>query len=369
VEIRAESEPFEATAPGAGPADGANVILSVTDHGPGIPVEEQELIFQKFVRGSAAKSTQVAGTGIGLAACRVLARGLGGSVGVDSAPGEGATFHLWVPLRRGAPATVIDDASFTVATGAAALIVEDEDYNRIVLKGTAEELGYRVEVATTAAEARRVLEAQRFDVVFLDWELPGLKGGTIAQALRAQSGGDEPVVLATTAHDSEEMRRRCREAGMDDFLLKPFNAEQVRRQIAAVRATRKAKAEGSVVAPLVDDTAAANELNLEAFQLYGQASGASATAPAQHYVDALEKEIAAMVTALAGSDRGRVKGAAHRVRALAALVNARALNEAAHAIEESAAHAPVPELETRHRALAAECQHLRERLLVGAGSK
>ena len=105
VAIRAEwtNEPDDEVVP---------VFIAVTDRGPGVPANEQELIFQKFVRGSSAKQGGAVGSGIGLAICRTLAIRMGGTIGVESpaaatVPGEepqGSSFHLWLPLRRAAPA-------------------------------------------------------------------------------------------------------------------------------------------------------------------------------------------------------------------------------------------------------------------------
>lgn len=98
----------------------ANVLIEVADGGPGVPAEEQELIFKRFVRGSHAKQTRVPGTGIGLATCRAMARLMGGSVGVESPsdrarehgwPGPGSTFFVRVPLRRIAPGPVSSAAA------------------------------------------------------------------------------------------------------------------------------------------------------------------------------------------------------------------------------------------------------------------
>jgi signal transduction histidine kinase len=76
------------------------VLIEVSDRGPGIPGEEQEVIFAKFVRGAAAKKSPAPGAGLGLAACRALATAMGGNVGVESVPGQGATFFLSLPLKR-----------------------------------------------------------------------------------------------------------------------------------------------------------------------------------------------------------------------------------------------------------------------------
>jgi signal transduction histidine kinase len=109
----ADGSPVEIAASCTAMPDGrANVLIEVVDGGPGVPAEEQELIFKRFVRGSHAKQTRVPGTGIGLATCRAMARLMGGSVGVESPsdrarehgwPGPGSTFFVRVPLRRSVP--------------------------------------------------------------------------------------------------------------------------------------------------------------------------------------------------------------------------------------------------------------------------
>lgn len=109
----AEGTPVEITVNCAPMPDGrVNVLIEVADGGPGVPVEEQELIFKRFVRGSHAKQSRVPGTGIGLATCRAMARLMDGSVGVESPserarehqwPGPGSTFFVRVPLRRFIP--------------------------------------------------------------------------------------------------------------------------------------------------------------------------------------------------------------------------------------------------------------------------
>ena len=132
------------------PADGGlvNLVIEVVDHGPGIPVAEQELIFKKFVRGSAARETRVSGTGLGLATCQVLAQLMNGSVGIESTPGKGAMFYLklLVPKsERNQPLPEAPAETRAVANGrvGSALIVEDEAYNQAVLQGIALELGFK----------------------------------------------------------------------------------------------------------------------------------------------------------------------------------------------------------------------------------
>lgn len=308
-----------------------DMFIEVMDQGPGLPAEEQELIFKKFVRGTEAKRKQVPGTGLGLATCRVLARLMNGSVNVESTPGSGATFSLRFLLPR-AP---LPDAPVTTPPppdGEAALIVEDEPYNQAILQGIALGLGYAPFVAGDAAEAAMQLAARRFALIFLDWELPGAKGGDVARYVRAAPGGDRPIILATTAHDSDEMRERCSAAGMDGFLLKPYNPARVQRVLAAVHAERR----GETAAAPRQDSPGGSPLNLEAFKHYARARPHEAQQAASRYRQALAAEIAALTQAVEAGGAEASAGCAHRVRALGGLICAAELTEAAAQLEERA---------------------------------
>src|SRR5262249_4865459 len=127
--------------------DKVDLLVEVIDHGSGVPVEEQELIFKKFVRGSTARSADVPGSGIGLATCSMMARLLGGSVGIDSHPGRGATFFLKIALPRATAASVPVTARKASPPGRHALVVDDQGYNQTVLAALIAELGYQVECA------------------------------------------------------------------------------------------------------------------------------------------------------------------------------------------------------------------------------
>jgi len=351
----------------------AQITIEVVDHGPGIPAEEQELIFQKFVRGSAAKTHGSPGAGLGLATSQANARLLGGVIGVESpsspavaGQGPGATFYLQVPLPRGPLPSIAPPLAVDLhGANAAALIVEDQEYNRIVLADIAQELGYVPDEAVDGSEARLRLGEKSYGVVFLDWELPGEKGTEIAKWLRAQPGGAKPVVIATTAHDSDEARRRCRESGMDAFALKPFTTARLRELIAAVHAQRLVRAtaqgEGGALrsggdassaeswsealwstGPLppspADSRAAAApepeepELNLAAFDHFSHRSPGQRD-PAERYLDVLDRELEMMRVAAEHGTADALARAAHRVRSHAGLIGAAGLTAAARELE------------------------------------
>lgn len=347
-----------------------DLYVDVTDQGPGIPPEEQGLIFKKFVRGSRAKEQEVPGTGLGLATCNVLARLMNGQVSVESTPGKGATFSLRLLLSRADAGWMGSDATGDEERDGdgkpRVLVVDDEPYNRTVLEGLALELGYLPDLTANAMEALVRLQTNRYRVVFLDWELPGLKGGEIARQIRAMPHGDRPIILATTAHDSDEMQQRCRQAGMDGFLLKPFNAPRVRQAIDAVR-TWRATQQNPVPAngdgepgfwsekPVQDQAG----LDFGAFDQYARARPHDPAGGRVHFLQTLESQTEALSVALAANNWPAVASIAHRLRALAGLVRARDLNEAAGKLEQAARWGAGEERTFHGQAVLSACRALR----------
>ncbi|MDD3180498.1 MAG: ATP-binding protein [Opitutaceae bacterium] len=361
------------------------VFIAVTDRGPGVPANEQELIFQKYVRGSIASAHGVTGSGIGLAMCRMLARRMGGIIGVESPlpvseaetneAGPGASFHLWLPLKRtgsllssatAKPLTVPPTDTKTTSTTATALILDDEEYNRIVLAGLARELGYEPLLAGDAASSLAVVGERLIDVMFIDLELQGSKGYDTARLLRQLPGGKNAVIIATTGRDSDEARRRCQQAGMNGFLLKPFEGEQVREVIRRVREERGAgcvPGASPPPGPLSPKVApGGNPPILRALQLYAQGANQTVVEAARRYGTAVDQEIAIIQQGLACEDRPALAAAGHRLRTLGALVQARSVNEAARLLEERALTLSQPELAELVNQLVSDTAQLKEAL-------
>ena len=144
-------------------------------------------------------------------------------------------------------------------------------------------------------------------MVFLDWELPDGNGGEVAQVVQSRSGGQPPIILASTAHDSDEMREKCRKAGMDGFLLKPLSAERVRRMLATVTARRNGEpvSEEDDAEDELGDSG--NRLNLEAFQQYARARPSEAHEAAAVYCRAVDAETKTLEIAVNKDDVAAVR--------------------------------------------------------------
>ena len=222
--------------PVTGRPEHTEVIFAVTDEGPGISAEEQQRLFKRFERGAAARGGRVAGTGLGLALCKGYAEKMGGRIWLESEPGRGSCFYFSAPFAH-APEPV-ESVRETVAAPAGparrALVVDDQEYNRIVLADLLARFGYATEAVGDGTAALALVARQEFDLIFLDYDLPGLTGLDVARSIRTGSGPSRRATLfATTAFSTPEKQRECREAGMDAFLGKPVTLERLRKALAA----------------------------------------------------------------------------------------------------------------------------------------
>ena len=223
--------------------DQVALTFAVSDDGPGISPAEQARLFTRFERGAAAQTQRVAGTGLGLALCKTLGEKMGGRLWVESEPGHGSTFYfaLSLPVAAGAPAQLNHEKIRLAPTSIMhALVVDDEEYNRITLSRFLQEVGFRVTTAATGDEALAIARQQVLYAVFLDLNLPGMSGLEITRALRGMENLDPNLpIIATTAYTTAEKRHQCSEAGMSAFLSKPISLDKIHAALTAATSTQR----------------------------------------------------------------------------------------------------------------------------------
>ncbi len=203
--------------------------FSVEDTGPGIAPETLPGLFHPFTQGNSSLSRRYGGTGLGLSICRELTRRMGGHISADSRLGEGSKFTFTLPFRlatEAAPTPSRDEAppAASVVPGLRVLLAEDNPINQIVAARFLERLGCVVDIA---ADGRQVMERWRpgqYDVVLMDCQMPHMDGLEATRAIRSrESAASRTPIVALTANAMPEDRRRCLEAGMDDYLAKPIS--------------------------------------------------------------------------------------------------------------------------------------------------
>jgi len=208
------------------------VTFKVEDTGIGIPKEFLGSIFQSFSQSTRA----FGGTGLGLAICKQLIALMGGHIQVHSTVGKGSVFSFTIWFEPGVSCPVPESDEYYRFEGPTrpirVLVAEDNDVNVMVTTLKLEDLGYTYAVAGTGLEVLDLLKREPFDLVLMDIEMPVLDGISATKAIRgAVPGGPIPdpaiPIIGVTAHALKEFREKSLEAGMDDYISKPVDFNEL----------------------------------------------------------------------------------------------------------------------------------------------
>ncbi|NKB65894.1 MAG: response regulator [Candidatus Latescibacteria bacterium] len=215
---------------------GDRFTFVVTDTGPGIAPEEQAMLFEEFSQGAAGQKG--GGTGLGLALARRFVELMGGQLTVQSQLGQGARFAFAVDLAPAAAreATGPRDCSQVqrLAPGhrVRALITDDVEQNRTLLRQLLEGIGAQVVEAANGQQALDQLAQTAFDIVFLDIRMPVLDGRQALTAMRKDDRWTDLKVVALSASTLDHQRRALMDLGFDWFIGKPFDFEEICQALA-----------------------------------------------------------------------------------------------------------------------------------------
>ncbi|WP_282341788.1 ATP-binding protein [Pseudomonas sp. PS02288] len=206
------------------------LTCAVKDSGIGIPPERLEHMFDAFQQADSSISRRYGGTGLGLPIARTLAERMGGTLRAESQAGQGSVFTLEIPLpfRQQVPGGHGQRAVVgSTGSGQRVLLVEDNPVNQTVIEAMLRSLGYTVALVDDGVQAVREAERNEFDVILMDCRLPGLDGYEATRRIRRLEGRAMLPIIALTANALQGDRERCLEAGMNDYLAKPFKRAEL----------------------------------------------------------------------------------------------------------------------------------------------
>jgi len=214
-------------------ADSALLRFEVKDTGIGIPAETMPRLFSAFEQADNSMTRKYGGTGLGLAITRRLAELMGGEVGADSTPGVGSTFWFTARLKKRGEAVAAAPATSTDAetlirqhhSGSRILVADDEPINLEVARLQLESVGLLVDTVEDGAEAVTRAQEKAYAAIFMDMQMPNVNGLEATQQIRQLPGYRNTPIIAMTANAFAEDKARCFEAGMSDFLTKPFDPD------------------------------------------------------------------------------------------------------------------------------------------------
>ena len=226
--------------------EGVEVHVAVRDTGLGIPADRMDRLFQPFSQADASITRRFGGTGLGLAISQRLAEAMGGRVWAESTgvPGEGSTFHVQIPARLAVPVAAPasgDDGALELDPRHAErhpltiLLVEDNAVNQKLALRMLARMGYEADLAANGREAVQAVERRRYDLVLMDVQMPEMDGLEATRQIVARiPQAERPWIVAMTANAMDSDRQQCLDAGMNAYLAKPIQVEEL---VAAVLAT------------------------------------------------------------------------------------------------------------------------------------
>jgi signal transduction histidine kinase/DNA-binding response OmpR family regulator len=312
----------------------AKVEFRITDTGVGIAVDEQARLFLPYSQTAAGVAAGSGSSGLGLAICRMLVERMGGRIGVESDEGWGSTFWFTLPLEpAGEAALAVVPAAAASSTGRTALVVEDNRINQQVALGLLKRLGVTARTADDGQAALAMLADIRYDVVFMDVQMPGMDGLEATRRLRNGQAGElnrTVPVIAMTGNVTRQDRQACTDAGMNDYVAKPISGDRLQEAIVRVLAS----------APPGAAPVAAEDVAFDLWTLAGQLDGDRDLAAEIFtlFLDDASERLVRMVAAVRAYDCDAVVLEAKTFEAAALNVHAGPLARQAAAVGAAARH-------------------------------
>lgn len=213
--------------------------FEVVDTGIGLDNTDADRLFERFTQADGSTTRRFGGTGLGLAICKQLTEAMGGTIGVESVPGQGSQFRFSILCTPG-----LDRTSTPQQGGAektrwgrplSLLVAEDNQTNQLYIQKLLENAGYDVVVVSTGKEAVARVRQSEFDAVLMDVQMPEMDGPMATAEIRALNGTAAAVpILALTANALDSSRQDYLAAGMNDYVSKPIDPEELFAAIGRV---------------------------------------------------------------------------------------------------------------------------------------
>src|SRR5260370_37053625 len=245
----------------------SKVHFTVRDTGIGVSLEAQERLFRPFEQADSSTTRQFGGTGLGLAISKRIIELMGGEIWVESTPGMGSAFHFTARLGRAGPPGPPSISSSPDLRGPRVLIIDDNATNRCILEATVRHWEMDPQVASSGHAGLAKLQAaaasgQPFSLVLLDEQMPGMDGLQVIERIRGIPPLHGVTIMMLTSSDQKSSALRCRELGVETYLIKPIKPTELFAMIQRALGTSRPSSPAGVPARLPSIRTAGRSLSI-----------------------------------------------------------------------------------------------------------
>jgi CheY-like chemotaxis protein len=321
------------------------LLFQVKDNGIGIAKDKQDSIFESFSQAESHTTRKYGGTGLGLTIVKRLTELMGGSIWLESTEGKGTTFFIELPVKEGSAENLEQEKQIAKARepeeDIELLIVEDNPLNMQLAEDVISNWSQKVKIdkAFNGSEAIMKTTTKPYDLILMDLSLPEMDGYAITKVVRKRGNKNHKTpIIAMTAHAMSSEKEKSKQAGMDGFLTKPFEPEDLYATIYAHSSPGNAKEQAARRAEVPDSTVGQGpeKVNISYLErIYGGAKEKIAKM-LDMYLEAVPKEIEAVKKSYAEKNWENLNISAHSLKPKMLYLGLKTMQQKALDIEKMA---------------------------------
>jgi CheY-like chemotaxis protein len=290
------------------------VQVTVSDTGIGMDESFVNNLFNKFTQEDESVTRRFGGTGLGMSICKELVELMGGSIGVNSKKGVGTSVSFTVSFKKGTkdqlPVKETHQIDTKSLTGKRILVTDDNEMNRLVAATLLEAYGAIIGEARNGEEAVEKIKENKYDLVLMDVQMPVMDGFEATTVIRNTISKDLPII-ALTAFAIKGDNLKCFEAGMNDYLSKPFDESQLLHIVSKWISKNSSKME---MQPAIVPAPLAQLYNLKKLNEISKGNDAFVKKMVALFCDQTPASVTEMKEAYANNDFIKLKAVAHRIK-------------------------------------------------------
>ncbi|MFN8250900.1 MAG: PAS domain S-box protein [Ferruginibacter sp.] len=318
-------------------------VVSVTDTGIGMDEGFQKNLFQKFTQEEKTTARKYGGTGLGMSISKQLVELMGGVIEVKSKKGIGTTITMSVPFTLGTLSDIPKEDRTEINTeilkNKKILLVEDNEMNRLVATTVLAPTGVIITEAENGEEAVSLLQAHHFDLVLMDVQMPVMDGLEATAIIREHINKEIPVI-ALTANAIKGESERCKQAGMNDFLSKPFEEEDLIQILCHWLSGNGGESNNTSMTTTDTKKAAEKLYDLSSLSRISQGNNAFIKKMVGLFSQQVPQSVQEMKDALEKKEFEKLRSIAHKIKPAIDNMGISSLHKVIRDIEKNAAESP-----------------------------